>query len=145
MKILRTVVIALLVMMLGMSAAFAANIEDIAYSIEWEIGFGKHPVSLDWKWHYMTQFSCTEEEWEQACAIAIQRAKEGGIWERWNFSDGANDDPTSLHGQFYDVAGSTTPAFPKTGDGADLILWSALLLTSAAGLTMMARRRSARV
>jgi len=148
MKILRTIVIAMLVMMLGMSAAFAANIEDIASSIEWNIGFGKYPVALDWKWHYMTQTPCTEAEWEEACALAIQRAKADGSWERMDPWGEAEDDPMTLHGQFYDPtanASSTTPAFPKTGDGADLMLWAALLLTSVVGMTAMARRKHSRI
>lgn len=96
MKLIRLLAIVLMIMMLGTSA-LAADIDALADSIYFDIQVDHPVVSLDSKWHYMTQTPCTEAEWEEACSIAIALAKFSGIWT------GDNDDPTTLHGQFYDA------------------------------------------
>ncbi|MBQ9952511.1 MAG: hypothetical protein IJO98_10330 [Clostridia bacterium] len=96
MKLLKVLVVMLVVMMLGTSA-LAADIDDLAHTIYQDIQFDHPIVALDSKWHYMTNVPCTEAEWEEACGIAIARAKFSGIWP-----DSYEDDPTTLRGQFFD-------------------------------------------
>lgn len=78
MKMLRILAIALAVMLLGMSAGFAASLEDMIYQ---DIRDYVHPDGM--APYYVGNLGYSQLEWWSAAEGARARAKADGVWPSW--------------------------------------------------------------
>ena len=152
MKLIKAIALAmvLLLCMVPALAEGSSRIDELAHTIKGEISCGKYPHDLMIMW--MDDY--TVAEFEEAAVKAVKSCVANPpafftmepLWE--SYLDGSffeSEEYLSILAEYgLTRAGSTTPAFPKTGDGANLMLWSSLLLVSAIGMTAMMRRKPGR-